>query len=204
MTTLGAVVALSPSVPSDVGLTAPRRDKGFGLVEAVVSAGVLVTIVTGLLQLIAMSVTSVRAAADDTSALLLAIQKMEQLRGLAWTYDTSRQRLSDFTTNASASAAGSGGRGLTKSPPDSLTRNVPGYVDFIDSSGRWISSGSTPPSGAAFVRRWAIGSADPVGLDTLVVVVVVVPMPRIARSQDGVIQLNDPGVVWLMSVRGRR
>ena len=82
MTTLGAVVALSPSVPSDVGLTAPRRDKGFGLVEAVVSAGVLVTIVTGLLQLIAMSVTSVRAAADDTSALLLAIQKMEQLRGL--------------------------------------------------------------------------------------------------------------------------
>ena len=86
---------------------------------------------------------------------------------LAWTYDTSRQRLSDFTTNASAGAAGSGGRGLTKSPPDSLTRNVPGYVDFIDSSGRWISSGSTPPSGAAFVRRWAIGSADPVGLDTL-------------------------------------
>ena len=138
------------------------------------------------------------------SALRVLSRHTVMKSALAWTYDTSRQRLSDFTTNASAGAAGSGGRGLTKSPPDSLTRNVPGYVDFIDSSGRWISSGSTPPSGAAFVRRWAIGSADPVGLDTLVVMVVVVPMPRIARSQDGVIQLNDPGVVWLMSVRGRR
>jgi type II secretory pathway pseudopilin PulG len=176
---------------------------GFGLIEAVVSAGVVVTIATGLLQLMSMSVTSVRAAADDTSALLLAIQKMEQLRGLAWTYDMSGRRLSDFTTNASSRAPASGGRGLMQSPPDSLTRNASGYVDFLDSSGHWIGSGSTPPSGAAFVRRWAIGSADAVGLDTLVVMVVVVPMPRIGRSEDGEIRLNDPGVVWLMSVRDR-
>ena len=121
VTTSGVIVAPSRRMPSYGVLTAPRRDKGFGLIEAVVSVGVLATIATGLAQLIVMSDASVRAAADDTSALLLAIQKMEQLRGLAWTYDSSRGRLSDVTTNASARSEESDGRGLTQSPPDSLT-----------------------------------------------------------------------------------
>ena len=151
-----------------------------------------------------MSVTAVRAAADDTAGLLLGIQKMEQLRGLAWSYDLAGHRLSDLTTDVSEDPPSSDGRGLTPSPPDSLAHNVPEYTDFLDRHGRWIGSGSTPPAGTAFVRRWAIGPIDPYGLDTLVLMVVVVPMTQSDRSKGRAIQLNDPGVVWLMSLKGRR
>jgi hypothetical protein len=58
------------------------------------------------------------------------------------------------------------------SPPDTLDRNVPGYVDFLDAAGRWVGSGATKPAAAVFVRRWNVAAVggDP---DTLVLRAVV-------------------------------
>ena len=206
MTASGAVVTASWHVPSSRrALDIFTRHNGFSLLEAVVSSGVLVAIAISLVQLVAMSVASVRASSDETSALLLAVQKMEQLRGVAWTYDRSGRRLSDLSTDMAAASPRFGGFGLAASPPDSLIRSVPGYADFLDRHGRWIGSGSSPPSGTVFVRRWAIASADRVAdPDTLGLMVVVVSMRLIERLQGRSLALNDPGVVWLLSARSRR
>ena len=49
-----------------------------------------------------------------------------------------------------------GGPGLSRSPSNSLTSNVAGYVDYVDQFGRIIGGGTTVPAAAVYVRRWSI------------------------------------------------
>ncbi len=93
---------------------------GFGLLEALVACGLIVVLAAGVAQLTLASVAAVRASGDETLALLLAVQKVEQLRSLAW----GRELVSD----AAADPSGAGRRGPSPgaSPADSLDRNVPG------------------------------------------------------------------------------
>ena len=73
-------------------------------------------------------------ARDSSIALLLAEQKMEDLRGTP--------------------------AGLALAPLGTLTADTAGYVDYFDVEGALLagSDGSTPPGGAVFVRRWSVNS----------------------------------------------
>jgi len=129
----------------------PRCSNGLAFVEAVISAGLLIMLVAGFGRLMVMSSVAGRAAADETTALFLAVQKIEQLRGLAWTYDWSATQVSDFTTRLAVDPPGSDGSGLRPSPSESLQRNVPGFVDFLDRDSRWLGM-TSPPRGTSFIR----------------------------------------------------
>src|SRR5947208_2580205 len=111
-----------------------------------------------LAQLFALSTQRNRGARSTGFAALLAQQKMEQLRGLAWGFDTLGLPTSDTatdTTTVPESAAG--GTGLSPSPTNTLQHNTIGYVDYLDARGQSLGGGSTiAPIDAVYVRRWMV------------------------------------------------
>lgn len=184
--------------------TAPGHSDGFALLEAVISAGLLIVLVAGLGPLLVMSSVAARASADASTALFLAVQKIEQLRGLTWTYDRDGREVSDFTTRLAVDPPGADGRGLRPSPPDSLQRDVDGFVDFLDRQSQWLGA-TFPPRGASFIRRWSIRRLDAANDDLLLLQVVVMHVSVAERiGSTSSLQPNDPGVVWLTTLKGRR
>ncbi len=150
-----------------------------------------------------MSGAATRSAADESTALFLAVQKIEQLRGLTWTYDRDGREVSDFTTRLAVDPPGVDGLGLRLSPPESLQRNVSGFVDFLDRQSQWLGA-TLPARGTSFVRRWSIRRLDAANDDLLVLQVVVMHISVAERiGSITSLQPNDPGVVWLTTLKGR-
>jgi hypothetical protein len=147
----------------------------------------LVAIAVGVAQLIGIAARAGRAAREQTSATILAAAKIEQLRSLAWAYDPGPgappMPRTDLSANLSVDPPGDGGPGLAASPPGTLSHSVPPYVDYLDDQGAWVGNGSTPPTGAVFIRRWAVRSlpADPSRTLVLSALVTTVAQDR-ARS----------------------
>lgn len=104
--------------------------------------GLMASALVSLAQLFAISVSSNHSAATLTYTAVLAEQKMEQLRGLAWAFDNAGQPLSDA--------------GLSASPQGTLTGNTPGWVDYLDQFGRVVGDGAAPPPKTVYIRRWAV------------------------------------------------
>src|SRR6185436_1979953 len=112
--------------------------------EVLIAMGVLAIGLVALAQLFAVSTTANHAAKTTTFTTMLAQQKMEQLRGLTWGFDTVGLPISDLSTNSSvvpqpagcpaASTAGQG-TGLSPSPGGTLGGNVAGWVDYLDING---------------------------------------------------------------------
>jgi len=101
--------------------------------------------------------------------------------------------VTDTTTNTAPSPEQAfGGTGLAASAPDSLGRNVEGACDFLDGAGRWVASGTSPPAGTIFTRRWNIAPLAAAPDKTIVVQVAVFAFP-----------LRTP-VVRLVAVRTRK
>jgi prepilin-type N-terminal cleavage/methylation domain-containing protein len=125
-----------------------RRD-GFTLIEVIVAVALLATASAGVGGLISMAASSVRAARVHTWAVILASDKLEHLRSLAWAQ-------------------------LGRSPGDALQRDVAGYVDHLDAKGQGVGSAAA----AVYTRRWSIQSlpADPE--HTVLLQVRVVPTVR--------------------------
>jgi len=132
-------------------------DAGFSLVEVLVAAAVLMT---GLIAVAQMFVTSTNQNMDArrvTTTSVLAQQKIEQLRALAWGFDEFGLPVSDFSSDIAVTPPTSaGGVGLQASPDFSLFNSVAGYVDYLDAYGNWVGTGPTPPANAIYVRRWSI------------------------------------------------
>ncbi|MDE3156327.1 MAG: prepilin-type N-terminal cleavage/methylation domain-containing protein [Acidobacteriota bacterium] len=122
--------------------------RGFTLIEVLVATAVFVTAVLALAQLVGFATRSDRVAHGLTLAGALAAERLEQLE----------------------SVAGSAARA---SPPGTLDRDTPGFVDYFDDQGRWVGGGPALPVGARFVRRWAVTrlSTDPPNLLRLEAVV---------------------------------
>lgn len=59
-----------------------RSASGLALIEVVIALGLLVTLASGLAQLFAMSAGGLVKAGNRTSALILAVAKVEQLRAV--------------------------------------------------------------------------------------------------------------------------
>jgi len=132
-------------------------EAGFSLVEVLVASAILMT---GLIAVAQMFVTSTHQnmeARRVTTTAVLAQQKIEQLRALAWGFDEFGLPVSDFSSNIAVTPpTSSHGVGLQASPPSTLTTSTPGYVDYLDAFGSWVGTGATPPANALYVRRWSI------------------------------------------------
>jgi hypothetical protein len=176
---------------------------GFALIEALIAAELVIGLATRVAQLIGMSARAVRSTADQTSGLLLAVQKLEQLRALEWSGDRETGvPSSDLDTDLSHDPPRAGGSGLAPSPGSSLARDTPDYVDYLDAGGRWIGTGAAPPPGTVYVRRWVIAAHD-AGPDDLRVLHVVVMSLRRALALSGAFRAEAPGVTWLATLRAR-
>ena len=159
---------------SSMGRPFEQSDFGFSLIEALAAITMLSVALVGLASIIALATGASGRAQVATAASVLAVEKMEQLRGLAWGFDGLGLPRSDRATDlADPSERPTGGPGLSPSPAGVLSGNVPGYCDFADVNGRSLGGGAAPPAGAIYMRRWSIEPlpADPD--NTLVLQVIV-------------------------------
>ena len=149
-------------------------EHGFSLIETVIAVSLLALGVSALAQVVLLAVRASAATERLSVAQQAARERLEQLRGLAWTSDAGTIPISDWTTDLTRTPPASGGAGLGVSPESALALNTAGYCDFLDGSGRWLSGATRAPAGAAWTRRWSITSL-PGEDDVLVMQVVVVP-----------------------------
>jgi len=143
--------------------------------EVIVSTAVLATGLVAVAQMFALSTNTNRSARWASVGTALAQQKIEQIRGLAWGFDPFGLPQNDFASDISViPPTTTGGWGLSASPQDVLTTNVPGYVDYLDASGQWVGTGPNPVPGTIFVRRWSIEPLPTNPNNTLIIQVVVI------------------------------
>lgn len=185
------------------GGCAARSAAGYALVETLVAAGIVVGLAAGVAQVAVLTGAAVRTGGAQGRALFLAVQKMEQLQSLAWTFDAALQPVSDESTSLALDPPAPGGRGLQASGP-LAGPPAAGYVDYLDRDGRWLGTGAQPPPGTGFVRRWSVTPLAPPAGDPLLLQVAVVATG--VRGPDAALdpRPNDPGVTWLATVRVRR
>ncbi len=169
--------------------------------------GLLTAVSLGVAQLFALSTRANVIAKGQTSTTAMAQQKLEQLRGLTWGFDLEGLGLplSDTSTNLSVSPPAHNGSGLNPSPMDSLEENTAGFVDFIDGSGAWVGTGTTPPGSAVYIRRWSIQPLPTNPNNTLVIQVLVTPVTsEAARVGSAFTRTRMAGDALLVTVRTRK
>jgi type II secretory pathway pseudopilin PulG len=122
--------------------------RGFSLLETLTAIVVLGCALLALAPLVTRTRDVNAESRHLTTATLLALDKIEDLRA---------------------------GAIPGPSPIDALDRNVPGFCDFFDALGTALGSGSGGiPAGTAFVRRWSIAMPAPVpGAETTIRVSVI-------------------------------
>ncbi len=152
-----------------------RCEAGFTLAETLVALAIVVTAVLGLVPSFVFATRANERARAMALATVLASEQIDRLRALSWHLDPAGARVSDIDTDLTVVPERVGGRGLTPSPSDALERNVAGHCDFLDRRGRWLSGGTSPPVGTAYVRRWLIEPLAANPADGLVVHVRVMP-----------------------------
>ena len=150
--------------------------RGFSLIEALVATAIVIVVASSLAQLVVWSRRAAWSASIETTAVRLAVQKIEQLRALPWHVDASGVPVSDDITNLAVDPPAVDGAGLRPSPAGALERNTPGYMDYVGADGQWRGSGGRTPAAAAFVRRWSIVSFAADAAHTLVLTVLVLPV----------------------------
>jgi type II secretory pathway pseudopilin PulG len=180
-----------------------RGEDGFSLVEAIVAAGLMAGALASLAQMFAMSIANGRSARAGSYATVLAQQKLEQLRGLTWSFDALGVPLTDTSTDTAApDETPAGGTGLSPSPAGTLTSNTDGWVDYVDESGNALGGGASPRPGAVYVRRWAIETLPTSPADTIVIQVFVTTTA--IRGRGSVSTNRRPEESLLTSIRTRK
>jgi type II secretory pathway pseudopilin PulG len=181
-----------------------KSEAGFSIVEVLVATGLLAAALVALAELFVIATNANRGARATTMATTLAEQKIEQLRGLTWGFDTLGLPLTDTTSNITASpSTPSGGSGLSPSPANTLGANTQGFVDYLDGLGNWVGAGSEPPATAVYIRRWSIEPLPTNPNNTLVFQVLVTRVrDRGAANQGNVRRL--PEEARMVSVKTRK
>jgi hypothetical protein len=187
-----------------------QRESGSSLIETLVAIALLGGVVVSLAELLSMATRGNVAARASTRAVILAEQKMEQLKALAWAFDSEGARVSDTTSNVAAFAAIGGcagaqagaGAGLTPSAPGALLANQDGYVDYVDAQGCGLGGGQSPPAGTAYIRRWSVAPAE--GAADTLVFHVLVTADGVRTAADQASNTRRPGDAWLIGMKSRR
>jgi prepilin-type N-terminal cleavage/methylation domain-containing protein len=184
-----------------------RGTRGFTLIEVVIAVAVLVIVLAGVAGVWAMAAASTRAAREQTLAMQLARDKLEQLAALTWAVQPVGGidvLASDVTTNVSRLPATTDGSGTRASPSDSLGASRATYADYLDARGRWLDAGPSPPAGARFVRRWWLARTGAGSSEMLLFQVLVATVSADAAGPAGAWWRNHPSAVWLCGAKVRR
>ena len=142
-------------------MSSPASPRGFTLIETVVATGLLITALAGLAQLFMLSAQLTRQASASGVALAAAQEKIESLRGLAFSYDD---------TGAPITAPD-----LSPSPASSLDANVDSHVEWLDAAGQPRATAIA----AAFVRRWRVSPAGDSPPESIAIEVCVFKAPAV-------------------------
>ena len=110
----------------------PDEQRGFSLIETTVAAGIVAGAFAALAQMFALSVVHNNAARDGSAAMVLAGQKMEQLRGLV--------------------------RGVDLNEGGTLVSSVAGFSDYLDQAGNVLGAGGSMPRERS---TFAVGQLPP-------------------------------------------
>jgi len=183
------------------------RDAGFTIIEVLIAMVLLSIVALGVAQMFGLAIHATQAARFQTSTTVLASQKLEQLRGLTWGFDSNGSGLpvSDTSTNLAVEPPTGSGGGLDPSPANSLEVNTPGYVDFLDSRGLWVGTGTAAPPDALYIRRWNISPLPINPNNTLILQVLVTTVHRDRQAVAGPRQrLADEALVATIKTRKAR
>ncbi len=181
-------------------------ERGFSIIETMIAIGLLTAVSLSVAQLFAVAAKRNLDARAQTSTAILAVQKMEQLRGLTWGFDTAGLGLplSDTTTDLSTDPPSANGRGLNPSPLGTLDGNTPGYVDYIGVYGDWVGNGASPPPNTTFIRRWSVEPLPTNPNNTLILQVLVTHLRTEARGAGTGPRRRLPDDSWLVTVKTRK
>jgi type II secretory pathway pseudopilin PulG len=178
-------------------------ERGFSLVEVLIATTVMTTATVALVAVSLHAVRNNQDARSITAATVLAAQKMEQLRTLAWAFDAAGAPVSDLSTDTTVvPEQASGGTGLSPSSHGALSENRAGYFDFVDVNGRALGGGTHPPAGTAFVRRWSIDRLPLATTEAVLIQVAVMPIgvPGAFNSRPGRLR----GETRIVSIKCRK
>jgi type II secretory pathway pseudopilin PulG len=186
-------------------------ETGFSLVEVIVATLVLSVGLIAVAQLFAISTKGNSSARVNTFTVLLAEQKMEQLKSLTWGFDTVGLPVSDFTTDttnvgtlAGCTASGTGtGTGLSPSPSGTLSKDTDGWVDYLDGYGCDLGGGGVAPQGTMYIRRWSVEPLPTNPNNTLILQVLVTRSTNRGAADAGNVA-RLPEEARLMSVKTRK
>jgi prepilin-type N-terminal cleavage/methylation domain-containing protein len=178
--------------------------RGFSLVEVMTATSIMAVAVASLAQLFVIAVNANRSARTTTFAAVLAQQKMEQLRGLTWGFDTIGLPISDTDSDTTVSPSlPAGGSGLTPSPQGTLRANTVGYVDYLDDQGVSLGGGANPPNNTIYIRRWSVEPLPTNPNNTLILQVLVTRLNT--RGGDNSTEVRRmPDEARLVSVKTRK
>jgi prepilin-type N-terminal cleavage/methylation domain-containing protein len=151
-----------------------RSDRGFSLLEVMAATALMAAGLVAIAQLFMVAIDAARWSGMTTITTTLAVERLEQLRSLAFFVDETGTPATDSTSDLAVTPpAPTGGQGLLASPSSALTTDTPGYVDFLDAAGRWVGTGVTAPRNAVFARRWSVTPVAAHPADALALQVVV-------------------------------
>ena len=150
------------------------------MLEVLVAMALIATAVLGVAGLVSVAVQSGDAARAQSTATLLATQKMDQLLALTWRFDTAGTGLpeGDTSSDVSYDPPRAGGTGLDPSPAATIDVTTAGYADYLDRAGRWVGRGTVAPAGAVYLRRWSVQRLPLDPADSRVIQVLVRPVTR--------------------------
>jgi len=197
------------SSSSNAGGATPARqgasNAGFSLLEVLVATALLASALVSLAQLFAMSTRSNIGSRNSTYAAVLAQQKLEELRSLAWGFDQVGLPISDITTDTTKTPETAvGGTGLSPSPQTSLSDNTDGWVDYIDAWGRKLGGGTNPPQNAIYTRRWMVSPLPTNPNNTLVIQVLVFRASKVRGEADAGAVKRLPEEARMITVKTRK
>ena len=136
-----------------------KSEAGFSIVEVIVATGLLASALVALAQLFAIATSANAAARNSTITMMLAEQKIEQLRALQYTFDRAGLPVQDTETDTAVyPPVATGGKGLSPhvTNDNTLQNNYDGYVDYLDHYGRTLGGGTVIPDNTAYIRRWSV------------------------------------------------
>jgi len=179
-------------------------ETGSTLVEVLIATLVLLTGVLAMAQMFVLSTKNNVTSRSDTLSTVLAEQKLEQLRSLAYGFDMAGLPVSDISTDTSVSPpAADGGTGLQPSPASALQENTVGFVDHVDRNGAVVGNAAGAPGNAWYTRRWSVEPLPTNPNNTLILQVLVTPVrDRGAADQNNVARLQ--GEARVMTIKTRK
>ncbi len=168
------------------------------------ATGLLATALVALAQLFAIATSTNAAARSSTITMMLAEQKVEQLRALQYTFDRAGLPVQDTNTDTAVyPPVEFGGKGLAPHTENTLQASYDGYVDYLDPWGRTLGGGTVIPDNTAYIRRWSVEPL-PTNPNNVVILQVLVTRQRERGAGNLGSVSRGPQEARLMTIKSRK